>query len=89
MATHHASYGELLAMPIDELRRDIMTQRALVTKMSLGIQMNKEKDTARYRTERRMLARMLLAMHILKAKTKSKSTLKTKKNSRTIPASST
>ncbi len=89
MATHHASYGELTSMPIDELRRDILTQRALVKKMSLGIQMNKEKDSAKYRGERRMLARMLLAMHVLKAKGKKEAPLKSKKKSRTIPASST
>ena len=90
MAAHQTSYGELLAMPIDELRKDILMQRALVTKMRLGLELNKEKDSAKYRRERRMLARMLSAIHIPKVKVAEESKvppLKSKRTSRTLPAS--
>jgi ribosomal protein L29 len=57
MATH-VSPGELRAMQLSELLRECISQRAIVAKMRLGIQQKKEKDTARYRRERRTLAQM-------------------------------
>ena len=65
MATHVTSFGELMAMPFDDLRKEIVTQRALVRKMRLSIHLNKEKDTAKYRREKRALARMLTACVIV------------------------
>lgn len=59
MSTHLSTYGELEAMPKEDLGKEIVTQRAIVRKMRLGILLNKEKDTAKYRRERRQLARML------------------------------
>ena len=59
MASHLSTYGELEAMPKEDLRREVVSQRALVRKMRMGILLNKEKDTAKYRRERRQLARML------------------------------
>jgi hypothetical protein len=61
MATHLPSYGELTAMPREDLRKDIVAQRALIRKMKLAVLLNKEKDTAKLRRERRQLARMLTA----------------------------
>jgi hypothetical protein len=92
MTLHQTSHGELLAMPIEDLRKDILTQRALIARSRLGIQLNKEKDTAKYRRDRRMLARMLAAMQTLQMKASKEKTiapLKSKRKSRTIPASST
>ncbi len=98
MSSHQTSFGELLAMPADELRKDILTQRMLVRKMRLGIHLNKEKDAAKYRREKRALARMLTAQGsapltptpVKKAATKSAKTivkgLKPKAKSRSIPA---
>ncbi len=62
MATHIASFGELTAMPMDELRKEVTAQRLLIRKMRLGVHLNKEKDTAKYRREKRALARMLTAV---------------------------
>ena len=49
---------ELRKMNLADLTREIFLQKALVAKMRLGIKMKKEKDTAKYRRERRQLARM-------------------------------
>ncbi len=80
MANHLSSYGELLAMTRDDLRKDIRVQRMLVRRMRLGIELKKEKDAAKYRREKRHLARMLTALEnvgaqapkVLKAKPKSR-----------------
>ncbi|MDD4319141.1 MAG: hypothetical protein PHW10_02355 [Candidatus Peribacteraceae bacterium] len=62
MATHLASYGELTAMSLEDLRKEIREQRLSVERMHIGIRMNKEKDSAKYRREKRALARMLTAV---------------------------
>lgn len=81
MPIHLSSFGELLAMPSDELRRDMAAQRVLMRKMRMGVELKKEKDTARYRREKRQLARMLTAFHSLKG-------LKQKPKSRRVSSSS-
>jgi ribosomal protein L29 len=87
MASHIASFGELLAMPGDELRKELAQQKALVRKMRLGIHLNKEKDTAKYRREKRSLARMLTAQLALargaKPAVKTESTKKLKQKPKT------
>jgi hypothetical protein len=83
MAVHQTSFGELAAMPLSELRKEIITQRALVSKMRLGIQLNKEKDSAKFRRERRALGRMLLAFARVEGKAKE---LKSKPKSATVSA---
>ncbi|MFA6039484.1 MAG: hypothetical protein WCV62_06330 [Candidatus Peribacteraceae bacterium] len=85
MATHLSSYGELTAMPPEELRRDIAAQRTLVRKMRLGVEMKKEKDTARYRREKRQLSRMLTAQGAQQRQPKK--VLKSKPKSRIVSAS--
>ncbi|MEK7218931.1 MAG: hypothetical protein AAB728_05715, partial [Patescibacteria group bacterium] len=85
MPTHLSSFGELAVMPPDELRRDIASQRTLVRKMRLGIEMKKEKDTARYRREKRQLSRMLTAEGALQKQPQK--VLKSKPKSRIVPAS--
>ena len=57
MATQ-LSMDELRNMNLTDLRREIREVSTLVAKMRLGIKMNKEKDTAHYRREKRQLARM-------------------------------
>ena len=59
------SLTELRNMPVSDLRKEVMNQRNIVAKMHLGIEMSKEKDTARYQREKKQLARMLT---VLKAK---------------------
>lgn len=88
MATHIASFGELTAMPLDELRKEITDQRTLVSKMRLGIQLSKEKDTAKFRRERRALARMHAALHTLTTGSSSAKLLKKKPKNRSISAPS-
>ena len=83
MAIHTVTYGELASMHVDDLRKEIFGQRLLVRKMRLGIHLNKEKDTARYRNEKRILARMLTAMQARK-----KGELKQKPKTSRVPAPS-
>jgi hypothetical protein len=45
-------------MQIADLLREFKAQELLVEKMRLGVKLKKEKDTARYRREKRQLARM-------------------------------
>ncbi|MCF7844275.1 MAG: hypothetical protein K9M03_00410 [Kiritimatiellales bacterium] len=52
------SIAELKKMQAKDLLREIYDQSALVAKMRLGIKMNKEKDTGKYRREKKMLSRM-------------------------------
>ncbi|TSC58720.1 MAG: hypothetical protein Greene041619_430 [Candidatus Peregrinibacteria bacterium Greene0416_19] len=54
-----SSTAELRNMQVADLERDVRAGRALVRKLRIGIEMNKEKDSARYRREKRQLARML------------------------------
>ena len=56
------SFQELLKMPPEDLLRETAQQRERVTKMRLGIEVGKEKDTARYSREKRHLATMLTAL---------------------------
>jgi ribosomal protein L29 len=55
---HTLTIQELRNMRLDDLRREIAAQQTAVTKMRLGIRMNKEKDVAKYRREKVVLARM-------------------------------
>lgn len=53
---------ELRTMQVSDLRKEIRTQRTEVQKMRIQITMNTEKDTAKYRREKRQLARMLTVL---------------------------
>jgi len=87
-------------MDLDDLRRDMLTQRGTIRKMRLGIELNKEKDTAKLKIERRQLARMetiytemmkkVPVQKPVKAEkkpTKKKEALRKPKTGRTVPAS--
>lgn len=50
--------GELRAMQMPDLVREIKAQTLLVEQIRLAVHMKKEKDTAKLRRERRVLARM-------------------------------
>ena len=50
--------GELRAMQMPDLAREIKAQTLLVEQIRLAVHMKKEKDTAKLRRERRALARM-------------------------------
>ena len=62
MATH-VSNTELRAMQKADLLRELKAQVVLVEKLRLGIRLQKEKDTARYRREKKVLARMQTEWH--------------------------
>ncbi len=53
---------ELKKMQVTDLLRELKAQDLLVEEMRMGIKMQKEKDTARYRREKRQLARMKTAL---------------------------
>lgn len=56
------SITELRTMQVADLRKEIRTQRTEVQKMRIQITMNTEKDTAKYRREKRQLSRMLTVL---------------------------
>ena len=62
---------ELRNMTREDLLKDLTAQRGLVARLNMGIRLQKEKDTAKYRREKRALARMM--------------TILTEKNSSTPP----
>jgi ribosomal protein L29 len=53
---------ELRNQSIQDLERDVAEHRKVIRKMRIGIEMNTEKDTARYRREKRALGRMLTVL---------------------------
>jgi len=67
------SITELRNMPASDLRKEVRAQRNTVAKMHLGIEMSKEKDTARYQREKKQLARMLTVLNGKEAEEKMKS----------------
>jgi len=52
------SIKELKNMPLEDLLREVKEQSAVIAKLRLGIKMNKEKDSAKYKREKKQLARM-------------------------------
>jgi ribosomal protein L29 len=54
---------ELRKMPREDLKREILLQEAKALALRFGVSLGKEKDTARYRRERKQLARMLTILH--------------------------
>ena len=52
------SIAELKKMQVKDLLRELREQAALVAKLRLGIKMKKEKDTGKYRREKKQLSRM-------------------------------
>ena len=53
-----ATITELQKMSAKELSSEIRAQQALVSKLRIEIELRKEKNSAKYRNERRQLARM-------------------------------
>ncbi len=49
-------------MQIADLQKELRTQRTHVQKMRLQITMNTEKDTGKYRREKKQLARMMMVL---------------------------
>ncbi len=62
-----ATVAELQKMTIPELLKEIRGQQALVRKMRMEITLRKEKDSAKYRNERKQLARMETALTMVRA----------------------
>ena len=54
----NSTMNELKAMQRPDLLREIKAQELLVSKLRVGVELKKEKDTARLKRERRQLARM-------------------------------
>jgi|ETNmetMinimDraft_2_1059921.scaffolds.fasta_scaffold43013_3 ribosomal protein L29 len=53
-----ASIAELRKMQIKDLHGELRTQERLVSKLRLGVKLNKEKDSAKYKNEKKELARI-------------------------------
>ncbi|MFH0851522.1 MAG: hypothetical protein V1876_02120 [Candidatus Peregrinibacteria bacterium] len=56
--TPSSATGELRAMQMPDLEREIKAQMLLVEKLRLSVQLQKEKDTAKLRRSRRKYAQM-------------------------------
>lgn len=56
---HRVTPTELRKMPLEELLKEIDEKRLLVAKMRLDVRMRTEKDTAKYRREKRAFAALL------------------------------
>lgn len=54
---------EVRKLSREELEREIGQRRLDIAKMRLVIHLQKEKDTARFRRERRTLARLSMVLH--------------------------
>jgi hypothetical protein len=54
----HVSAKELQVMQLPDLLKEMKEQTLTVEALRLGIKLQKEKDTARYRREKKVLARM-------------------------------
>jgi ribosomal protein L29 len=54
---------ELRKMSEEDLLREIMAKRAIIGKLHMGVTIQNEKNTARYRQERKELARMLTVLN--------------------------
>jgi len=65
MSNASTTYRELMAMDRADLVREIRGQKLIVSKLHMGIVMKTEKDTAKYRRERRALARMNTALNAM------------------------
>ena len=59
---HLTSLAELRKMQVKDLRREVREQRTLVAKLRMTVRMEKEKDSAKYKREKRQLSRMLTVM---------------------------
>jgi ribosomal protein L29 len=53
---------ELRKMNIADLQREVRSLREICAKMRLGIQLQKEKDTAKYQRQRRTIPRLLTVL---------------------------
>ncbi len=57
---------ELQRMTPDELRRDIAVHRIEYAKMRMGVEMQKEKNHALFKSKRKEIARMMTVLNMMK-----------------------
>ncbi len=86
MPTHFATVAELIKMNESELRQEIRSHQTELQKARMNIRLNKEKDTAQYRRNRRQLARMHTALTMVQGKAVAPVALKPVKKSATVSA---
>lgn len=74
------STTELRAMSASDLRKEITDKRSEVAKMKMGVMLRSEKDTARFRREKKEIARMLTILGQIESASPATTTaLKTKR----------
>ncbi len=78
---HSLSTKEIRNMQVEDLQREMQTLQLAVHKMRMEIRLKKEKDSAKYRREKKTLARM----HYVLGE-KRKDTLQKPEVSPTVPA---
>ncbi len=83
---HTLTPSELRKMTVEDLRREIAEHTAILGKTKIAVQLNKEKDTAKVRKTRRLLARAktVLAQKAEQPARNAKEELNNEKPSRTV-----
>lgn len=81
--------AELRKMTPSDLQKEISDKRAAVAKMRMAVMSTSEKDTAKFRREKKEIARMLTILGEINTvdKKSSVTTLKPKTKVSTVPAS--
>lgn len=83
---HKTSTTELRRMTMDDIEREIRAKQMTVAKMRLGLKIGSEKDSARYKRERKQLAQLRTVQRDKMEEKGKKGLLKTKRSSGTLPA---
>ncbi len=81
------SIKELKNMPTDDLLREIKEQSAVVAKLRLSVKMNKEKDSAKYKKEKKQMARMKTVLKEKQSESSSSEPKKAKSEKSSTPKS--
>ena len=81
------SIKELKNMPTDDLQREIKEQSAVVAKLRLSVKMNKEKDSAKYKKEKKQMARMKTVLKEKQSESSSSEPKKAKSEKSSTPKS--
>lgn len=60
--TPSSAMNELRKMQPSDLEREVAAKRMQIAKMRIGVEIRQEKDTAKFRREKKELARMLTVL---------------------------
>ena len=87
MVIHKTAFGELSNLSLEDLKNDLQSQRTMVRKLRIGIDLKKEKDSAKYRREKKTLSRMLTLLAVKTKESAAKTGEQLKKPTKTTKVS--